>query len=240
MLQGLGERRIGVNDYNLGRESSLAQGGGTATSTVALLQEASRRFDLYAKDIRRSLSEVGMQVLERLQQFQPVDRMYSVMGDNAEPVAAVLTLPVEANLREHLRVVTTSSASAANKEVARQNALTAFGVVSQYFEKLISLGGMMVNPEIPEPMRKLAYQMSEVGERLMGKILEGFDMNDIGAFLPPMEGMLNAGNTQPPMVPGGGGGGQDNGPEPGGGVAGPGSDVGDFAPTGTPGSGGPL
>lgn len=87
LFRDYAERRTGVSDYNLGRESGLAGGKhGTATTTLALLQESSRRFDLYAKDIRKAVGEIGMQALELIQQFKPTGRIYAVMGDRKSVV----------------------------------------------------------------------------------------------------------------------------------------------------------
>ena len=218
VLQALGERRTGVSDYNLGRETGGSTGQGTATSTMALLQEASRRFDLYAKDIRRSLGEIGIQLLERFQQFKPVGRYYSVLGEKGALVEQPLSLPMAINIRQHLRVRTTSSASSANKEVARQNAIGAFGVLTQYFERVFELSQVLISPTAPESLKQLAYQMSEVGERLMGKVLEGFDMEDVAAFLPQLEGVLKDGQQQ--LGAGGQGAGGPVGPDQDPGVAG--------------------
>jgi len=253
LFRDYAERRTGVSDYNLGRESGLAGGKhGTATTTLALLQESSRRFDLYAKDIRKAVGELGMQALELIQQFKPSGRIFAVMGAEGALVEKALLLPSTVNLREHLIVSTTASASNSNKEVAKQNALQGFAIMQQYFEKLFQLGAMISNPQIPPGLKKLAYGMGEASERLLVRVLEGFDLKDAAQFLPQLEELYGesraAGPAGPPGMAGpnatgAGMAGQGPGgpPVPGGPGTGPG-DPGQMAPgAGIPGpSDGPL
>jgi hypothetical protein len=201
LLRDFAERRTGVSDFNLGRESEQLGRSSTATTTMALLQESTRRFDLYSKNIRRAISELGMQSLELVQQMKPTGRIYSVMDAKGELVERALVLPENIDIREHLRMTTTSAAASSNKEVMRQNALAAFGLLTQYLERVFGLAQIMASPQIPEPLRKMAYDMSQTAERLMGRVLEGFDLPDIASFLPQLEGLLNAGQ-QPVQPPG--------------------------------------
>lgn len=220
LLQGLMERRVGVGDPNLGME--LPKSNVPAEGLLTLLQENAKRFDLYSRDIRRGLSEIGLQLMERLQQFQPGGRVYSVRGEKGELVGAVLSTPTEVNLREHLRVVTTSSASAANKETARQNSLSAFTLIIQYFKELgqlaVGIQSSMDNPA----MQQLFLRMGNVGELLMMKILESMDLQDVAALMPQLEGLENgADGTGLAGGPGGSPGGRPPEAVGEGGVVGP-------------------
>ena len=192
-LQAFGEKRTGIVDYNLGRESEHMGKYSTATTTMALLQENARRFDLYAKDIKRALGELGMQACELVQQMKPEGRIFTTMGDQAELVVKALGHAQEVNLREHIRVISASAIGAANKEIQNQAAASSFAMLTQYLEKVFELASVMASPTVPEPLRKLAYDMSQTGERLMQRILEGFDQGDIGTFLPQLEEVYSNG-----------------------------------------------
>jgi len=230
LFRDYAERRTGVSDYNLGRETGLSGGKhGTATTTLALLQESSRRFDLYAKDVRKSVGELGMQSLELIQQFKPTGRIYSVMDERGILVEKALILPAEVDLREHLIVTTTASLSASNKEVAKQNALSGFAIMTQYFDRLFQLGTLIDSPQASPGLKKLAFAMGEAGERMITRVLEGFDLQDAAAFLPQLEELYaQIGAQNPGGVPGMGGPG---GPPPGAGGGAPGGAV----PPGGPG-----
>lgn len=228
LFRDAAERRTGVSDYNLGRESNLAGGKhGTATTTLALLQESSRRFDLYAKDIRKAVGEIGMQALELIQQFKPTGRIYGVMGAEGQLVEKALILPSTVDLREHLIVSTTASASNSNKEVAKQNALQGFAIMIQYFDRLFQLGSMIANPMMPPGLKKLAYGMGEASERLITRVLEGFDLKDAAEFLPQLEELYAESRTQ-----------GTNGAPGMAGAAGPGAPVAGAGPGEAPGAGG--
>lgn len=198
LLRDFAERRTGISDFNLGRESEVLGRSSTATTTMALLQESARRFDLYAKDIRRAISDLGMQTLELVQQMKPFGRIHTVLGEDGDLAERALNLPQHINIGQHLMVTATSASSASNKQVQQQNSMTVFGLMVQYLTQLFELGKVVALPDeqMPPPLKKLAYDMGQTGERLMQRVLEGFDMPDIAALLPQLEGLLNNGNGQ--------------------------------------------
>jgi hypothetical protein len=212
LLRDFAERRTGISDFNLGRESEVLGRSSTATTTMALLQESARRFDLYAKDIRRAVSDLGMQSLELTQQMKPFQRIHAVLGQDGSLAERALNLPQHIQISQHLMVTATSASSASNKQVMQQNAMTVFGLMVQYLGQMFELGSVMSSPQMPEPMRKLAYDMGQTGERLMQRVLEGFDMPDIAGLLPQLEGLLQNADGQ----------GTNGGADPLGGVGGAG------------------
>lgn len=184
-----GEKRSGISDYNLGRESSQLGRHSTATTTLALLQENARRFDLYSKDIRRALGELGMQSIELIQQYRPEAGIWSTMGESAPLVSKAILDNPQHDIRKNLRIVATATSSEQSKEIARQNSLTAFGLLAQYLERVFQLAMFINNQQVPEPLRRLAYQMAEAGELLMRRILEDFDLAELAARLPQIQGV---------------------------------------------------
>jgi hypothetical protein len=241
LLRDFAERRTGISDFNLGRESEVLGRGSTATTTMALLQESARRFDLYSKDTRRSVGELGLQALELVAQMKPWEEVHRVLGEKGELAERALDLPPTESIRQHLIVTATSASSSSNKEVARQNALTAFGLLTQYLERIFQLAGVMVSEQMPPQMRKLAYDMSQTAERLMQRVLGGFDMPDIATLLPQLEGMINGvqqGQTQGGGAVGALGGGAGVPVGPAGGAAS--VPAGDGGATAGPAGGGPV
>jgi hypothetical protein len=221
-FRDLMERRSGISDPNLGRESEVLGRGSTATSVLALLQESSRRFDLYSKDIRRAIGGIGVQILDLYSKHRAFDRVAAYMSPEQALLAQrALELPPTADLRELFTVTTTTAASSSNKEVARQNAVSVFSLLTQYLEKLFQAGSVMVNPQVPPELKRIAFEAAETGERVMLRILETFDMPDV--VLPQLKGGGN-GVTGPSeaLAPGPGAMGADRGllPGPEGGAAG--------------------
>ena len=236
LLERFMDRRAGIADPSLGRDIDPRT---PATSIMTVVQESSRRFDLYAKDIRKSLSELGMQALELIQQFKPTGRIYRVMGSEGPLVEQTLVLPSDISLREHLLVTTASSAGSSNREIARQNAMSGFSVLTAYLDKLLNYGGAIVSPQTPPPLKKVLYDAVEVLERVMERVLETFDLRDITNFLPQLEklyGQATATAQAPLQQPAlGGPPGVPDGPL--GGEPGPGLGTGG-QPGGPPGQGG--
>ena len=136
LLRDFAERRTGISDFNLGRESEVLGRASTATTTMALLQESARRFDLYAKDIRRAISDLGMQSLELIQQMKPFARVHTVLGQDGPLAERALNLPQGISIGQHLMVNATSASTATNKQVMQQNAMTVFGLMVQYLTQV--------------------------------------------------------------------------------------------------------
>lgn len=209
LLRDFAERRTGISDFNLGRESEALGRASTATTTMALLQESSRRFDLYAKDIRRAISEMGMQALELIQQYKPIERMHLAMGSKGSLVERALVLPEVADVRMHLKVIATSAASSANKEASRQNSLAAFGLYMQFSEKLTQMAMAIINPQLPPGFKNFLNEVGNVGERIVRNAFESYEMPELAEMLPQLERLLS--EAQPP----GGNGTPIVGPQPG-------------------------
>lgn len=233
-LEGFGERRSGIADPQLGRDPASRT---PATSTMAFIQEATRRFDLYAKDLRRGLGELGMQIIELIQQKKPREAIYNVSGPNGAVIEKTILVPTDVDLRQHLRVVTTSSAASSNKEISRQNALAGFSIVQQYLEKIVQMGGLLTNPQAPDSVKQLLLEVGEVGERLMNRILEGFDLSDVATMMPQLEKTYE--RAQAEAASQAGGMGLPGGVPPGGGGPIAGGPGGGGLPPGVPGAPGP-
>jgi len=196
-LRDFGERRTGISDFNLGKDTMEQS---TATSTMALLQESARRFDLYAKDIRRVLGELGMQSLELIAQHKPTSRVFATMApEKAAMVERVLSTTAQVKIREQLKVTATSASGASNKEVQRQSSVTVFGLVTQYLQRLAEVAPLIGNQQIPKEYRQLFYEMTQLGERAMQRILASFDMPELATDLPQTEKLLNV--RQAPQDP---------------------------------------
>ena len=197
-LRDFAERRTGITDPDLGKQDPAHS---TATGTLALMQASGRRFDLYAKDIRRTLGEIGMQSIELIAQHKPTSRIFATMEPKkAALVERALMGMAQDKIREQLRVTATSAASSSNKEIEQQRSVTIFGLVTNYLKELTNLSPLIGNQQIPPEYRQLYYEMSQLGERLMGRILAAFDMPELARDLPQTEKLLNVrpGQTQDP------------------------------------------
>ncbi len=71
MLREYIERATGVTDYTLGMGGRYRTGRGTATGTLALLQEGNIRFDVFVERLRGALKKLAEMTIQLCQQFLP-------------------------------------------------------------------------------------------------------------------------------------------------------------------------
>ena len=201
------ERRSGVADYQLGRESNVMGNRATATGTLALIQEGNRRFDLNVRDVRQCLGDVGKALLLLNAQFRPSGMAFFVKGQDGELVEKVFNLPDEF-LADGIGMELTASTATINREIEKQGLLAMMGTLTQYYQQLIQIGGMAVNPQTPPPIQQMALQMADGARYLMSMIVQTYEIRAVDTLLPPsladqLEADANAHPQQPPGPPGG-------------------------------------
>lgn len=194
-VQRLAELRVGLNDPGLGKATSPV-GRAAATTMMALMQEGARRFDLNITDIRYALSDQGMQLTELWQVYglpepEEAGSPENVLDDEpkadgapseAQIVRALLTTP--ANLRGLIAVKLNVSTAAINKEVEKQSNIQLYGMVTQWQQQLIQLSLMMMNPQVPVPVKSLILKTVEDQDKLLDRIFashNAFDLESVEA-----------------------------------------------------------
>jgi hypothetical protein len=201
------ERRSGVADYQLGRESNVMGNRATATGTLALIQEGNRRFDLNVRDVRDCLGAVGKKLLLLNAQFRPQGMAYFVKGADGELVEKALNLPEEF-VADGIGMELTASTATINREIEKQGLLAMMGTLTQYYQQLIQISGIAMNPQTPPPVQQLALQMADGARYLMSMIVQTYEIRAVDTLLPPsladqLEADANANPQQPPGPPGG-------------------------------------
>lgn len=216
-----GEKRTGISDYSVGRESSAIGSRATATSTLAIIQEGNKRFQMTIGDIREALSNIAHQVIMLYQQFA-VDSevMYEMFSPQEKQIVQqYFKLPAELS-RANVLIDTPAISEVYNKDIQRQTMLTLMQVMKQYYESTMQAFSVALNPQAPQPVKDLASQGAKAASDIWLKILEAFDFSDAETFVPDIEKMLglasaveNGGmNAQQTGMPGSLGTGQPVGP----------------------------
>lgn len=194
-VQRLAELRVGLNDPGLGKATSPV-GRAAATTMMALMQEGARRFDLNVTDIRYALTDQGIQLTELWQVYglpepDEAGSPEQVLDDTpmsdggpseAQIVRALLTMP--ANLRGLIAVKLNVSTAAINKEVEKQSNIQLYGMVTQWQQQLIQLSLMMMNPQVPMPVKNLILKTVEDQDKLLDRIFashNAFDLESVEA-----------------------------------------------------------
>lgn len=210
MIQGYGERRSGLNEYLLGRENSAVGTKATATGTVALIQEGSRRFDFILLNVREASQEIAYQCLELWEQYaeggipylyEPQETIDEMFQEMADPEWRKFAFPEGFDIREQYRVELSASKASLNKEVEKQNLLNLFGLVDGYYKEFLGLVGQVSNPQAPPAFKEAGIKVANAGAELLRRIVETCEIKDSKMLIPKMED-LN-GLKQQLSLPGG-------------------------------------
>lgn len=200
----LAERRVGISDVNLGREST-ATNRAAATTVMALLQEGTRRFDLNTSELRAALSEQAMQVCELWQThgLPDVNQPFapeSYLDDEASAKLRTL-FSIPDRLRGIVSLKLNVATAAVNREVEKQSNLQLSGVVDQYLLAMTQAAAQLVNPQVPAPIKELIVRTMQAKDTLMQRIFQSHQAYDLDSVL--MADVLAGLAYAPPIVPGG-------------------------------------
>jgi hypothetical protein len=188
----LGRQRTGVSDLNSGNIQQIPSRT-PATTVQSLLEEGARRPDLTLKDLRRCLSEVGLRVIQLVQQHaQPsinadgeklLAASLSVLGDEAGmAVVQKLGMPLQ-SVEYGLGVGLTATSATANKEVAKQAfmgliqlQMQTAPVMTQLIMQAMQAWGTPVGQVALDSAQGLAFTMK--------RLFEQFDIRNLNEVVP--------------------------------------------------------
>jgi hypothetical protein len=208
----IGEKRTGVSDYTVGRESAAIGSNATATSTLALIQEGNKRFKLTISEIRRALTDIAHQVIMLYQQFA-VDRkvMYELFSpEDQQWIEKFLDLPEDIS-RAGVVIDTPAISEATNKDADRQAYLGLMGLMKQFYDGLVQALSLTINPSSPPPFQALGKQAAEAAVKMWKKVLGAFDIVDTDSFAPDINAILS-GMASPNLMGGNPNGGTEGSP----------------------------
>lgn len=190
-IYSYGQRRGGVSDYQAGGAGNPALSYSTATTTVEMLKQGKMRLDQFLREVERALSETGQRVAELYQQYDQAGKPYVVMGDqDGAVVQRVLQFPLD-TIRLGVAIKVTSTNAQVNRETKIRTDQIIFSTVTTAYQQLFQAMTIVVNPQVPPPLRALAFQMIQGGTILVRRILDTYGQQDLDAILPSVE-QLNA------------------------------------------------
>lgn len=204
----IGEKRTGVSDYTVGRESAAIGSHATATSTMALIAEGNKRFQMTIRDIREALGNIAHQAIMLYQQFAPDNQVMYEIFDAKEKVwvEKFFSLPLEYT-RSNVIIDTPAISEVQNKEVAKQSYLMLMKVAQEYYQGIFQAMGIAVSPQAPQQVKEMAIEAVRTGSRIWERTLEAFDFRDANTFIPDIDAMfglssaLDAANAPAPNSP---------------------------------------
>lgn len=187
----IGEKRSGVSDYSVGRESSAIGSRATATSTMALIKEGNRRFQFFIREVRKTITDIGHQIVSLYQQFAPDNEViFELFSEkDARLVQQMLALPPELS-RSNILIDVSALDDTNNKEIQQQAYMMMIKVLQETYMTIGNAFMMISNPEAPDPIKNLAIQGSKAASKLIERLLESFDFKDAETFAPDIEELL--------------------------------------------------
>lgn len=182
LLRDYGERISGISDPQLGREFNNPRVA--ATTTLSVLQEGNRRFDMVIKLMRETYSRIGMMVLQLYQQFEPRVNLGDILNPEDEiSVRQVLDMSPEEIEKNFIIQINTSNAGA-NKETQRQGMLALFNLIIQFYGQVVEIAtNVMIKPEIPQEVKDMVVDMASSSYKALKEIVVSYDINDPDSFL---------------------------------------------------------
>jgi hypothetical protein len=209
-LFGLAEKRTGVSDYLTGRESPIVGSRATATSTVALIQEGTRRVEEVLENIRVGFAEIIENCIYIWMQYGLDGLDDLVFGDDqiAEDLKDFFNSVDEDNVGGSLAVDLSATDAANNRAIQQQVQLAIIQTMMQYLNKLVEAGQLAISAAQTQPqLTGLIGEVMEAARKLFKDLLAKYDIRNPDDYLPDLEKFLSAATGQ-------GGGGVANGRDP--------------------------
>lgn len=186
-LRSYAERRTGISDFGLGREPSPAHRG-TATGTLAMIQEGNRKFDYQVADMRRAISNIGMCILSMEAQMFPDGRIIDVLGPDGQSWSQIqLLFPEDGPLEQAVVVEVNANTAAINRQAKRQDTIALFQLIMSFYAQAIELGEKISMPGHTPPFVEMTTQMARGGEILMRELLSAFENRQADEILPDLQ-----------------------------------------------------
>lgn len=206
---GLVEKRTGVSDYLVGRESPIVGSRATATSTLALIKEGTQRVEEVLENIRVGLAEVIQNCIYIWIQFGLEGLDDLVFGDDeiVTHLKDFFDNVDEDNINGAIAIDLAAIDAANNRAVQQQMQLAIIQVMMQYLEKVLQAGqgALQALQTMPEYSAMVGEVMT-AARKMFRDLLIAYSIPNPEDYLPDLEQHLNAARAQQVAVPGGAGG----------------------------------
>lgn len=195
-LFGLIEKRTGVSDYLTGRESPIIGSRATATSTLALIQEGTKRVEEVLENIRNGLAEVLENCFYIWIQYglEGLDDLVWADDETATLLKEFFAEMSVENVRGGMAIDLTATDAAGNRQAMQQMQLQIIQVMMQYLEKLLAVGqaGLQAQQMMPE-FSAMIVDVMKAARQMFKDLLQKYDIRNPEDYLPDLEKYLNVG-----------------------------------------------
>lgn len=206
-LFGLVEKRSGISDYLTGRESPIVGSRATATSTLALIDEGTKRVEQTMENIRRGMAEIMENCMYIWMQYGLDDIDDIVFGDDqvATDVRAFFNTITQDNINGAVAITLTATDAKANRAAKQQMQLAVVQVMMNYYKQLVELGSNAIQSASQMPaLSAMLNDVAESSRKMFKDLLRQYDdIIDPDEYLPQIEEYIRAATAGGPAQQGG-------------------------------------
>jgi hypothetical protein len=188
----MAERRTGVSDFSVGREPSASRRG-TATGTLAIIQEGNKKFDFQVRDMRDALGEAGLMIASMIDQMNPDGLIQEVLGPDGVAMERLrINFPRDVPLHKAVSVEVLPSSAAVNRQIQRQDAVSLYQLWTNFAQQAAQLGFTVqqMGPISP-PLLELIAKLGKGAEVMLSDILVSFENRHKDELIPQLEDIYN-------------------------------------------------
>lgn len=198
-LMGLMEKRTGVSDYLTGRESPIIGSRATATTTLALIEQGTKRVEEVLENLRQGIAEVIENCFYIWFQYGTDDLSDIVFGDDkiGEDVMKFFQSVDADNVNGAIAIDLAAADAGTGRQAMQQMQLQIIQVMMQYLEKVLTAGAEAMKAEqagMPQFTAMVAEVMA-AARKMFEDLLHKYDIRNPEDYLPDLEKFLNAGQT---------------------------------------------
>ena len=169
MLNDYANKATGVTPDILGQPSVDRP---VFKETVSRVQEANKKFKFGIDNLRKKGADIGKMYIEMSAQYQPVHKYKTKQG--GEVMEKTVVYPLE-HLRDGINVELMASSELMNQEVRREQAMSRYQILSQYYTGLAGMVQAVVSPQTPAEFKQFLIKVSQIGEKEMERVLQDMD-----------------------------------------------------------------
>lgn len=197
-LFGLVEKRTGVSDYLTGRESPIIGTRATATSTLALIQEGTKRVEQVLENLRSGFSEILEFCMSIWIQYGLEGLDEAVFGDDKvkEDLAEFFRNVTHENVNGALAFDLSATDASGNRQAMQQMQLQIIQIMMQYLEKLLAVGqaALQAQQQMPD-LASMMVDVMKAARQMFRDLLTKYDIRNPEDYLPELEKYINGGQS---------------------------------------------
>lgn len=206
-LFGLVEKRTGVSDYLTGRESPVIGSRATATSTLALIQEGTKRVEEVLENFREGFGEIFLNCISIWMQYGLEGLNEMVLGDDkvANDVRSFFDIITQTNVYGTIGLDLTATDASGSKQALQSMQLQIIQVMMGYYEKLLEAMSIALQMQAQGNQEAVLVikDTATAARKLFTDLLHDYNIRNPEDYLPDLSKYLGGPSADGGQGPGG-------------------------------------